>query len=232
MPTSEARINYRDIASQVSFSARPEHRGALDEYHGGGEPCAGFADESEEQRSLQSLLPLGPVRSPAYLRYSIDEWYVGGVEWSEKRCRLDKGSELYQKLRGSVAEHRGRTQLCELRVTWRSKRRIISRVVCRKLDERSQPMDCDWDGRDQLLQMAGEYTVVIRPSQRPKSGRERSARPNAAAKSQALGLKSRFSKRSACHVGAVHNCVGKKAPQARVIFDRFHIVNASERGRG
>ena len=40
----------------------------------------------QEQRSLQSLLAaLGPVRSPD-LSTRSDEWYVGGVEWSEKRC--------------------------------------------------------------------------------------------------------------------------------------------------
>ncbi len=98
----------------------------------------------QEQRSLQSLLAaLGPVRSPD-LSSLLDPTSGMSAVWSGQRKGAlgRQGKPLYQKLRTRVAWLAQRTDVSAVanyfRVTWRSVRRIIQRVVAEQRDERRE----------------------------------------------------------------------------------------------
>ena len=94
--------------SEVSTSRRTKPEWWWMWYHGGGSLCAGFADERSARTKIATIATGGTwtcsESGPIFATRS-DEWYVGGVEWSEKRCLGRQGKPLYQKLRtrGSVA---------------------------------------------------------------------------------------------------------------------------------
>ena len=82
---------------------------------------ASVRDLRTKGRSLQSTGALGPVRSPDLS--SLVEWYVGGVEWSEKRCLgPTREAALPKASRGSVAGTEADVSAVAnyFRVTWRS----------------------------------------------------------------------------------------------------------------
>ena len=185
-----------------------------------------------------------------YLRYSIRRVVCrrcGVVR--EKVPWADKGSRFTKSFEQEVAWLAQRTDVSAVanyfRVTWRSVRRIIQRVVAEQRDERreldglrgpkgkheKERTHNHWgstDGRDPATRKRHKYLTVVIDHLSGRvvwAGKERKAKT-------LLRFFRKLGPQRAAELEAVSmnmwepyiTVVGKKAPQARVIFDRFHIV--------
>ncbi len=115
------------------------------------------------------------------------------------------------------------------RVTWRSVRRIIQRVVAEQRDERRELDGLRVIGMDEIsYRKRHKYLTVVIDHLSGRvvwAGKERKAKT-------LLRFFRKLGPQRAAELEAVSmdmwepyiTVVGKKAPQARVIFDRFHIV--------
>ena len=155
-----------------------------------------------------------------YLRYSIRRVVCrrcGVVR--EKVPWADKGSRFTKSFEQEVAWLAQRTDVSAVanyfRVTWRSVRRIIQRVVAEQRDERRELDGLRVIGMDenQLPQTPQVLNSGNRPSQRPGrlGGKGAQGQDAAAVFPQARTTKSRGARSGQHgHVGAVHNCRRQK----------------------
>ena len=169
-----------------------------------------------------------------YLRYSIRRVVCrrcGVVR--EKVPWADKGSRFTKSFEQEVAWLAQRTDVSAVanyfRVTWRSVRRIIQRVVAEQRDERRELDGLRVIGMDEIsYRKRHKYLTVVIDHLSGRvvwAGKERKAKT-------LLRFFRKLGPQRAAELEAVSmdmwepyiTVVGKKAPQARVIFDRFHIV--------
>ena len=169
-----------------------------------------------------------------YLRYSIRRVVCrrcGVVR--EKVPWADKGSRFTKSFEQEVAWLAQRTDVSAVanyfRVTWRSVRRIIQRVVAEQRDERRELDELRVIGMDEIsYRKRHKYLTVVIDHLSGRvvwAGKERKAKT-------LLRFFRKLGPQRAAELEAVSmdmwepyiTVVGKKAPQARVIFDRFHIV--------
>ena len=133
----------------------------------------------QEQRSLQSLLAaLGPVRSPD-LSSLLDPTSGMSAVWSGQRKGAlgRQGKPLYQKLRTRVAWLAQRTDVSAVanyfRVTWRSVRRIIQRVVAEQRDERRELDGLRVIGMDEIsYRKRHKYLTLIAKSSKHENAKQ------------------------------------------------------------
>ena len=145
----------------------------------------------------------------------------------------DKGSRFTKSFEQEVAWLAQRTDVSVVanyfRVTWRSVRRIIQRVVAEQRDERRELDGLRVIGMDEIsYRKRHKYLTVVIDHLSGRvvwAGKERKAKT-------LLRFFRKLGPQRAAELEAVSmdmwepyiTVVGKKAPQARVIFDRFHIV--------
>ena len=175
----------------------------------------------QEQRSLQSLLAaLGPVRSPD-LSSLLDPTSGMSAVWSGQRKGAlgRQGSRFTKSFEQEVAWLAQRTDVSAVanyfRVTWRSVRRIIQRVVAEQRDERRELDGLRVIGMDEIsYRKRHKYlTVVIDHLSGPGrlGGKGAQGQDAAAVFPQARTTKSRGARSGQHgHVGAVHNCRRQK----------------------
>ncbi len=169
-----------------------------------------------------------------YLRYSIRRVVCRQcgivkeqVPWASKGSRFTDSFEqevawLAQRVDLSMVEE-------YFRITWRSVRRIVQRTVLRHRDEQRQLDGLRMIGVDEIsYRKRHKYLTVVVDHLSGRvvwAGKERKIK-TLLRFFRALGAE-RAAKLEAVTMDmweAFMTVVGRKAPQARIIFDRFHIV--------
>ena len=167
--------------------------------------------------------------------YLLDPTSGMSAVWSGQRKGAlgRQGSRFTKSFEQEVAWLAQRTDVSAVanyfRVTWRSVRRIIQRVVAEQRDERRELDGLRVIGMDEIsYRKRHKYLTVVIDHLSGRvvwAGKERKAKT-------LLRFFRKLGPQRAAELEAVSmdmwepyiTVVGKKAPQARVIFDRFHIV--------
>ncbi len=204
-------------------------------WDGGGSLCAGFAVERSARTKIATIATGGTwtcsESGPIYSIRRVVCRRCGVVR--EKVPWADKGSRFTKSFEQEVAWLAQRTDVSAVanyfRVTWRSVRRIIQRVVAEQRDERRELDGLRVIGMDEIsYRKRHKYLTVVIDHLSGRvvwAGKERKAKT-------LLRFFRKLGPQRAAELEAVSmdmwepyiTVVGKKAPQARVIFDRFHIV--------